>query len=312
MVSDAEIKAKISPFAMRDGDIKRFAGKDGYVSINQIIGKINNEQITDVHFKILELINKFEFMTSRQIFQMLKLNNVDIASQDKVNNKLEQMIKLKILTRYYFEFENGQGIFRIYCLEKMGKYLLTSKEIECKWQPTDNIKPIEMLKKRLAGNQVIIAYLQKVGLTRAYEPKPTLTAKIMGKKFKVTGGCVKLEKDKKQLEFLFEVVRREEDWNNKLVEKMRLYQDFYDNFVPMDGGFVQKPLIIFVCEDDKHMAETFKTIVVNNVEIKDMPLYFTTDLKQVSEKLGKTLVKFVLDKATKKYKLENPDIAILN
>lgn len=312
MVTDAEIKTKISPFAMREGEIKKFAGKDGFVSINQIISRINNEQITDVHFKILELINKFEFMTSRQIFQMLKINNVDIDSQDKVNTKLEQMIKLKILTRYFFESEEGQGIFRIYCMEKMGKYLLNSKEIECKWQPTDNTKPIEMLKKRLAGNQVIIAYLQKVGLTKSYEPKPTLSAKMMGRKFKVTGGIVKLEKEKKQLDFLFEVVRREEDWTNKLVDKMRLYQDFYDNFVPMDGGFTQKPLIIFVCEDDKHMAETFKNIVVNNVEINNVPLYFTTDLKQISEKLGKTLVKFVLDKETKKYKVENPDIAILN
>lgn len=312
MVSDSEIKTKVSPFAMREGEIKKFAGKDGFVSINQIISRINNEQITDVHFKILELINKFEFMTSRQIFQMLKINNIDIDSQDKVNTKLDQMIKLKMLTRYFFESEEGQGIFRIYCMEKMGKYLLNSKEVECKWQPTDNTKPIEMLKKRLAGNQVIIAYLQKVGLTKSYEPKPTLNAKMMGKKFKATGGTVKLEKDKKQLDFLFEVVRREEDWTNKLVDKMRLYQDFYDNFVPMDGGFVQKPLIIFVCEDDKHMAETFKTIVVNNVEINNVPLYFTTDLKQISEKLGKTLVKFVLDSKTKKYKIENPDIAILN
>lgn len=312
MVADAEIKAKVSPFAIREGEIKKFAGKDGFVSINQIISRINNGQITDVHFKILELINEFEFMTSRQIFQMLKIENVDIDTQDRVNTKLEQMVKLKMLTRYYFESEEGQGIFRIYCMEKMGKYLLNSKEVECKWQPTDNTKPIEMFKKRLAGNQVIIAYLEKVGLAKGYTPKPTLNAKMMGKKFKVTGGCVKLQRDKKELDFLFEVVRREEDWQNKLVDKMRLYQDFYDNFVPMDGGFTQKPLIIFVCEDDKHMAETFKTIVMNNVEIKDMPLYFTTDLKQISEKLGKTLVKFVLDKQTKKYKIENPDIAMLN
>ena len=312
MVADAEIKAKVSPFAIREGEIKKFAGKDGFVSINQIISRINNGQITDVHFKILELINEFEFMTSRQIFQMLKIENVAIDTQDRVNTKLEQMVKLKMLTRYYFESEEGQGIFRIYCMEKMGKYLLNSKEVECKWQPTDNTKPIEMFKKRLAGNQVIIAYLEKVGLAKGYTPKPTLNAKMMGKKFKVTGGCVKLQRDKKELDFLFEVVRREEDWQNKLVDKMRLYQDFYDNFVPMDGGFTQKPLIIFVCEDDKHMAETFKTIVMNKVEIKDMPLYFTTDLKQISEKLGKTLVKFVLDKQTKKYKIENPDIAMLN
>ncbi len=312
MILDSEIKTKVSPFAMREGEIKKFAGKDGFVSINQIISRVNNGQITDVHFKILELINKFEFMTSRQIYQMLKIDNVDIASQDKVNTRLDQMVKLKILTRYFFESEEGEGIFRIYCMEKMGKYILNSKEIECKWQPTDNIKPLEMLKKRLAGNQVIIAYLEKVGLTKSYEPKITLSAKMLGKKFKATGGTVKLVRNNKELDFLFEVVRREEKWQDKLVDKMRLFMDFYDNYVPMDGGFPQKPLIIFVCEDEKHMAETFKTIVVNKVEIKDVPLYFTTDLKQISDKLGKSLVKFVYDEETKKYKVENPDIAILN
>ena len=312
MVEDKEIKTSVSPFAMRDGEIKKFAGKDGYVSMNQIIGRIDKGQIIDVHFKILEIVNKFEFITSRQIYQVLNVEGTEIDSQDKVNTKLEQMIKMKILTRYYFESEEGKGVFRIYCLEKMGKYLLNSKEVECKWQPTDNTKPIEMIKKRLAGNQVIIAYLEKVGLTKKYEPKPTLNAKMLGKKFKVTGGSVTLEKAGKMLDLVFEVIRRDEKWEEKLEEKMKLYDDFYTNYVMMDGGFIQKPLMIFVCEDDKHMAETFRTIVVKKLEIKDQPFYFTTDLKQISEKLGKTLNKFVLDEKTQKYKIENPDLAILN
>jgi len=41
MVEDSEIKAEVSPFAMREGEIKTFDGKDGYVSMNQIISKIN-------------------------------------------------------------------------------------------------------------------------------------------------------------------------------------------------------------------------------------------------------------------------------
>ena len=67
MVSDEEIKTNVSPFAMREGEIKTFDGKDGYVSINQIINKINIGHITDIHFQILELVNEFEFITSRQI-----------------------------------------------------------------------------------------------------------------------------------------------------------------------------------------------------------------------------------------------------
>ena len=311
MVEDNQIKAVVSPFALREGEIKRFDGKDGYVSMNQIIHKINIGHINELHFQILELVNEFEFMTSRQLFQMLQWKNVEIASQDKLNNKLEQLIKSKILTRYYFTGEDGKGIYRIYCLEKMGKYLLNSRGIECKWQPTDNTKPVAMIKKRLAGNQTIIAYLRKVKAFDSYTVKPSITAKMAGKVFKATGGSVKLTKNGKSIEFLFEVIRREQDWKKKLVERMRLYNDFYDNYLPMDSGFSSMPQLIIICEDEKHMAECFKEIVMNQVETKRIKLYFSTDLRQNEETLDKTLVEFKLDETTKKYKMENVEVKLL-
>ncbi|MCL2341782.1 MAG: hypothetical protein FWC53_01650 [Firmicutes bacterium] len=127
MVDDNEIKAEVSPFAAREGEIKQFDGKDSYVSMNQIIRKIDTGSISEIHFKVLELVNEFEFMTSRQIYQILEYKGADISSQDKLNNKLEQMVNFKILTRYYFKSEEGNCIYRIYCLEKMGKYLLRFK-----------------------------------------------------------------------------------------------------------------------------------------------------------------------------------------
>ncbi len=311
MVEDNEIKALVSPFAIREGEIKTFDGKDGYVSMNQIIHKINMGHIGDIHFRILELVNEFEFITSRQIFQLLQWKGIEIKSQDKLNNKLEQLVKSKILTRYYFNSEDGKGIYRIYCLEKMGKYLLNSRGIECKWQPTDNTKPVPMIKKRLAGNQVLIAYLRKVKAFDSYVPKPTLNAKMAGKVFKATGGSVKLTKNKKAIQFLFEVIRREEDWEKKLVDKMKLYQDFYGNFQVGDSGFMSMPQLIIVCEDEKHMAETFKTIVMNQVEIPQIKLYFTTDLRQNEETLDKTLVEFKLDETTKKYKMQEVEVKLL-
>ena len=311
MVEDNDIKAVVSPFAVREGEIKTFDGKDGYVSINQIIHKINIGHINELHFKILELVNEFEFITSRQLFQMLQYKNEDIASQDKLNNKLEQLVKSKILTRYYFTGENGKGIYRIYCLEKMGKYLLNSRGIECRWQPTDNTKPVAMIKKRLAGNQTIIAYLRKVKAFDSYTAKPAITAKMAGKTFKATGGSVKLTKNSKSIEFVFEVIRREQEWEKKLVDRMRLYNDFYDNYQPMDSGFASMPQLIIICEDDKHMVETFKTIVVNQVEIKKIKLYFSTDLRQNSDTLDKTLVEFKIDEETGKYKMENVEVKLL-
>ena len=82
MVEDSQIKAEVSPFAIREGEIKVFDGKDGYVSMNQIINKINLGHITDIHFQILEIVNEFEFITSRQIYQLLQIKGIEIKSQD--------------------------------------------------------------------------------------------------------------------------------------------------------------------------------------------------------------------------------------
>ena len=311
MVQDNEIKAVVSPFAVREGELKTFDGKDGYVSMNQIIHKINIGHINDLHFQILELVNEFEFITSRQLLQILQWKGIEAGTQDKLNNKLEQLVKSKILTRYYFKGEDGKGIYRIYCLEKMGKYLLNSRGIECKWQPTDNTKPVPMIKKRLAGNQTIIAYLRKVKAFESYVVKPSITAKQAGKTFKATGGSVKLTKNGKSIQFVFEVIRREQEWEKKLVDKMRLFNDFYDNFQVMDSGFENMPQLIIICEDEKHMAETFKNIVINKVELSRIKMYFSTDLRQNEETLNKTLVEFRIDEATGKYKKENVEVKLL-
>ena len=309
MVEDNQIKAQVSPFAIREGEIKTFDGKDGYVSMNQIVHKIDIGHINEIHFAILELVNEFEFITSRQLYQMLEVKGIDPKSQDKLNNKLDQLVKSKILTRYYFTSDEGKGIYRIYCLEKMGKYLLNSKEIECKWQPSDNTKPVPMIKKRLAGNQTLIAYLRKVKAFDSYVVKPAITAKVAGKVFKATGGSVKLTKNRKSIQFVFEVIRREDQWQKKIVDKMRLYKEFYENFIAGDSGFTGMPQLILVCEDEKHMAETFKEIVKNQVEIPQIKLYFTTDLRQNKETLEDTLVEFVL--VDGKYKMENIELKLL-
>ena len=310
MVEDNQIKAQVSPFAIREGEIKTFDGKDGYVSMNQIIHKINIGHISDIHFKIMELVNQFEFITSRQIFQILTHKGEEIKSQDKLNNKLEQLVKSKILTRYYFTGEEGKCIYRVYCLEKMGKYLLNSRGIECKWQPTDNTKPVGMIKKRLAGNQIIVAYLRKVKAFDGYTVKPALNAKKIGKTFKCQAG-IKLTKNNKSINFIFETIRRDEDWESKLIERMRLYIDFFESFVTFDSGYEIKPQLIFVAEDDKHMVEILKVIVTNKLEIPNLKLLFTTDLRQNSDSLDKSLIEFKIDDKTGKYKIEEVDLKIL-
>lgn len=310
MVDDENIKTTVSPFAIREGEIKTFDGKDGYVSINQIIHKINLGHISDIHFEILDLVNQYEFITSRQIYQLLQHKGVEIKSQDKLNTRLDQLVKMKIITRYYFTSEEGKGIYRVYCLEKMGKYLLNSKEVECKWQPTDNTKPVSLIKKRLAGNQAILAYMRKSKNFSSFKTKPTFKAKTLGKEFKAHGEVTLKVKDR-EVVLIFDCIRRETDWENKFLDRIKMYKDFYDNFVPFDCGYAMAPQLILVCEDEKHMVETYKVMITNRIDTSKFKIYFTTDLKQNASSLEKSLMEFTKDEATGKYKANNVEIKIL-
>ena len=102
MVKDSEIKAKVSPFAIKEGEIKQFDGFEGYVSIVQITNKIDRNHITELEYKILEYVDKYEFMTSRQINMLLEMDGIHIDNGRKMVKKLDQMLKTKLLSRYYF------------------------------------------------------------------------------------------------------------------------------------------------------------------------------------------------------------------
>lgn len=311
MVEDKEVKAPKSPFAVRENEIKVFDGKDGYASINQVVFKIDMGYINELHFQIMEMINEFEFITSRQIFQILKYKGVDIKSQDKVNKKLEDMIKSKIITRYYFSSDEGKGIFRVYCLDKIGKYLLNSRGIKTAWQPTDNTKPVYMLKRRLAGNQAIIAYMQKVAAYKGFVLNPIMFAKRQNIKFQPSGGQVILIKNDIKVDFVFEVVRRNAGWEEKFMEKIKLYEEFYDNFQAKDCNFDKKPQLVIIGEDDEHLIDIFKAVKKVKAEIKGIELYYTTDLRQLDDELDKTLIVFKLDETTQRYRMEIQEISLL-
>ena len=92
---------------------------------------------------------------------------------------------------------------------------------------------------------------------------------------------------------------------------MRLYKDFLENFVPFDSGYESRPQLILVCEDDKHMVESFKVIVKNNLEMDKIKIYYTTDLKQNAESLDKSLTEFVKNEETGKFSARNVEFKIL-
>ena len=58
------------------------------------------------------------------------------------------------------------------------------------------------------------------------------------------------------------------------------------------------------------MAESFKELVTNKIEIPQIKFLFTTDLRQNEETLSGTLVEFKL--VDGKYKMENVELKLMS
>lgn len=316
MINDTEVKTKVSPFAVRENEIKVFDGKEGFASINQVVFKMDMGYISENHIKALEVVNEFGFVTSRQVTQVLeargKLTDIEKEKrQDRVAKWLEDLTKSKVLSRYAFQTESGKSSYRVYALEKIATYILKQRNIVTTWQPTDNTRPAYALKRKLAGNQVVIAYMTKVGAFKEANPNILLFSKKFNVKFKPTGGMVKLEDNGNEINFVFEVVRRNEDWQNMLAEKLQLYADFYENFNKNDAGFYELPQIVFVGEDVNHNAEIFRIAKKIGFNIKDEDMYFTTDLEQLEDSLEDSISVFEYDSQGNKYRLVTKKLSVL-
>ena len=306
MVKDSEIKAKVSPFAIKEGEIKQFDGYEGYVSIVQITNKIDRNHITELEYKILEYVDKYEFMTSRQINMLLEMDGIHIENGRKMVKKLDQMLKTKLLSRYYFGSLDEKAAYKVYCLEKNAKHLLEAREIKVKWKPTDNTKPVAVMKRVLATNQLVLAIKSKCSSYKSDIIKKVLVA---DKENELKANAfITLAQGITKIDVAVEAIRREKNWEEKLLSRLNLYKNFFDTFKPGTEGMNEKPYILFVCEDKKHMAEVYKVMVMNNIDLEGR-VYFTYDLLQMEPSLENTWHQFIHE--DQKIKLQPLNIELL-
>ena len=301
MVKDNEIQAEESPFKMIKGEKKIFDGYDGYVSINQVVSKIQRDHLGELEYDILEIVNKYEFMTSRQINQLLSLKGYNFNNTKKISRKLDQMLKGKLLSRCYFSTFEEKSSYKVYSLEKNGKYLLESRDVSSDWKATDNLKTVDSIKRRLAANQLVIAHILKNKSYVSDEAKYEIVSKQYNRKL-IIKGIIKFENKslKKSMTAFIETVRRDND-EKDLETRLKIYSEFFTA-----GTKVGNIDLIMVCEDKKHMAEVYKTILLNKLEIPN--LYFTYDLALLEEDIKKTLFKFTIK--NKEFDIENVEIDI--
>ena len=285
-----DIENKISPFAHVKGEVKRLDGFQGEVAISQVLNKIERGHMNEIIYKVLSYLAKYEFLTSRQINQLLTLDGMGLDTSKKLVRKMDQILRDKLITRYCFSRFEETSSYRVYALDKNGKYLLEAKGIYTDWKPSDNFKSPEVVKGRLAINQFLIAVAEKVGSYESSDAKKEIISPRINAKPE-TAGIIYLRKENKKVPILTEAVRRGENWEKQFVERFKIYKDFFEEF-KTTKDFVTEPYLVLVCEDKKHMAEVYKQIIMNELEF-DKKIYFTYDLLQLEKDLSKSWFEFV-------------------
>lgn len=306
MVEDEEVKAKVSPFAIIENEKKINDSFDGYTSMQLVLNRVEKGYINDEDLSILKYMNEYEFMTSRQINKLLEFENKSFDTYKKLNRKLDRMLKNKLLNRSYFGSFGTKAAYKVYSLDKNGKYILEAKEIQTKWLPTDNLKAIGEMKARLAANQLIIALKEKCSGFINSKSKIKIHGKQINKDLS-TKGFIELKYNDAVAQVVVESIRREENWKERTIERLKIYEDFYTNFLEGDSNFILPPYLLFLCEDKKHMAEVYKIMLTNNIKLKNK--YFTYDLIQMSPEINKSW--FIFEEENEIINLKQLDIELL-
>lgn len=306
LIKDEEVQAKQSPFAIMENEKKINDGYDGYTSMQLVLNRIEKGLINEEDLLILMYINEYEFMTSRQINKLLDFEGKSFDTYKKLNRKLEKMLKNKLINRTYFGSFGTKAAYKVYSLDKNGKYILEAKGIKVKWVPTDNLKGVAEMKSRLAANQAIIAIKEKCKNYISSKSKRRIRGKNVNKSVSAKG-FIELKYNDAVAQVILEVPRREENWKEVMLTRLKTYEDFYNNFEEGDSGFILPPYMLFVCEDKKHMAELYEIIVLNKIKLEN--IYFTYDLIQMEDDLSKSW--FVFENAENAINLVQLDIDLL-
>ena len=162
------------------------------------------------------------------------------------------------------------------------------------------------MKRVLATNQLLLAIKSKCSSYKSDVIKKVL---VSDKENELkANGFVTLAQGITKIDVAVEAIRREQNWEEKLLTRLKLYKNFFDTFKPGTDGINEKPYILFVCEDKKHMAEVYKVMVMNNIDLEGKA-YFTYDLLQMEPSLENTWHQFIHE--DQKIKLQPLNIELL-
>lgn len=287
-------------FSVNDNETKSFNGNDNNVSVNYIMAKFNKGEIHEIDFAILQLLDKYLFLTNNQLTTLLTLKGITLPNRKKFLVKLSSLIKERLITRYSINNGENSFLYNVYCLDKNGYHLLIGRDINCTWKPEINIKPIYYIKQKLISNQLFISYMKnKEGFYTA-EPRATLIMRNNKKRLALTNGIIKISENDSIIKYIVDSVRKTPLSLEKFISRLEDYDIILDE---RNSDFYNNYRLLIIAEDQKHILEIYKAVKTNMPSLPDNKIFFTTDELLNKEDLKHTLINVCFDEISSKHNI---------
>ncbi len=278
---------KLSPFASYVGDMHKLNKPKKNTTKVEADFLLEKGHIGYIEKAILFTINRLVFATSLQITFYLKKSGYDIESKT-VARKLTRLKEKSFVRQIEFVSENSISSYKAYYLGYHGTGLLRALDVKTYSQGyVSEIKTFK-IKSILASNQL---------LTQVMDDNLEFKVSKVIVNDSIIGCIVRPQSilKFKDQDFLVEVVRKTENWKEKLSQKLLRYDTVIENYQNLNMKFNTKPVLIIQGESYEHMFEIMNLYKENTYE--NIEVIFTFD-RILLYKLENAF--FVIDQKTPK------------
>lgn len=233
--------------------------------------------IGDLEMAILRIVSDLRYATSIQIYNMLKIKGLDVerTKVQTVIKKLKNKSFLKQIGFYNGTVTETQTVLKAYSLGYHGVGIFRLRNEETKLQGYISQMPTRNIKKVLATNQLLISIFSVMKIS--FESLICVVYPDIKDAIIRTSSVINCNDST----YFVECVRRDENWDTVLKERITRYKKVIDNDKKLNITVNTEPVVIFLAEDYEHMKEV-KNLIGCNLGFKYMFTYDTILLEDIN------------------------------
>lgn len=302
VLDDSAIETDNSPFKTYGDEIQSFPMKNVYIPLGKVMQQYRNGEISDRMLRILEIMLKYKYVSARQIWQIYLIDYGLYIGRANLNRTLRRMSEKALIVVFDIKSPSATRGYRVYCADYNGARLGTAvTKKQYNWTKTDYIEKTYKIKRTLAANQLLIAFLKHFIFD--YEISPKLTwADSNGKKCAVVPAIKMVFSPADQTDkeiFLIEVIREYRDWRKDYSEKLIRYGRYLHS-IEMTRDHINYHLIV-CAESQEQISEAIDEhyqlwAVAHATEVRNVKPFYIHDLDLLDANIENSLLENIKGK----------------